>query len=207
MVAHRLRRRAGVARRRASCLRPDPAGPGGDGPALRPGDLRGPQGLPQADGSIAGFPARGERGRGSHRSATGWRCRSCRRSCSWQSLRELLAVDREWVPAAGGEESLYIRPFMFATEVGLGVRPANAYTYLLIASPAGAYFPGGVQAGERVAVHRVRAGRARAVPAPRSSRATTPPRSSRRRRPPSRAVTRWSGSTPSNAAASRRWAA
>ena len=62
-----------------------------------------------------------------------------------QSLRELLDVDHEWVPAAGGEESLYLRPFMFATEVGLGVRPANAYTYLLIASPAGAYFPRGVK--------------------------------------------------------------
>ena len=57
----------------------------------------------------------------------------------------MLDVDHEWVPAAGGEESLYLRPFMFATEVGLGVRPSNAYTYLLIASPAGAYFPGGVK--------------------------------------------------------------
>jgi branched-chain amino acid aminotransferase len=60
------------------------------------------------------------------------------------SLEELVGVDREWVPPAGGEESLYLRPFMLATEVGLGVRPAAEYLYVLIASPAGPYFPGGV---------------------------------------------------------------
>jgi len=49
------------------------------------------------------------------------------------------------VPAAGGEDSLYLRPFLFSTEAGLGVRPAKEYRYLLIASPAGAYFKGGVQ--------------------------------------------------------------
>ncbi|MCY7340912.1 MAG: branched-chain amino acid aminotransferase [Pseudonocardia sp.] len=61
------------------------------------------------------------------------------------SLSELLAADREWVPPAGGEESVYLRPFMIATEVGLGVRPSAEYTYVLIASPAGAYFPGGIK--------------------------------------------------------------
>jgi branched-chain amino acid aminotransferase len=60
------------------------------------------------------------------------------------SLRELLAVDGEWVPS-GGESSLYVRPFIIATEVGLGVRPSASYTYCVIASPAGAYFPGGVK--------------------------------------------------------------
>jgi branched-chain amino acid aminotransferase len=43
------------------------------------------------------------------------------------------------VPKKVGE-SLYIRPFMFATEVGLGVRPSNRAKYVLIATPAGAYF-------------------------------------------------------------------
>ncbi|WP_028477420.1 branched-chain amino acid aminotransferase [Nocardia sp. CNY236] len=62
-----------------------------------------------------------------------------------ESVRRLLDVDRDWVPAAGGEDSLYLRPFMFATEVGLGVRPAMSYTYLLLGSPAGAYFPRGVK--------------------------------------------------------------
>ncbi|WP_328396085.1 branched-chain amino acid aminotransferase [Streptomyces sp. NBC_00390] len=57
----------------------------------------------------------------------------------------LVQQDRAWVPAHGGEESLYLRPFMIATEVGLGVRPANEYLFIVIASPAGAYFPGGVK--------------------------------------------------------------
>ncbi|ALG85192.1 branched-chain amino acid aminotransferase [Gordonia phthalatica] len=61
------------------------------------------------------------------------------------SLRALLAADHAWVPAAGGEESLYLRPFMFASEASLGVRPANKYLYSLIASPAGAYFAGGLK--------------------------------------------------------------
>jgi branched-chain amino acid aminotransferase len=60
-----------------------------------------------------------------------------------ESLRALTEVDQAWVPT-DPSASLYFRPFMIATEVGLGVRPANAYSYLLIASPAGAYFKGGV---------------------------------------------------------------
>ena len=62
-----------------------------------------------------------------------------------ESLRQLIAVDSEWVPAAGGEESLYLRPFIIATEPGLGVRPAKEYRYLVTASPAGAYFPRGIK--------------------------------------------------------------
>lgn len=61
-----------------------------------------------------------------------------------ESLRQIVAIDRDWVPAAGGEEALYLRPFMIATETGLGVRPANEYLYSVIASPAGAYFSRGV---------------------------------------------------------------
>ncbi|NLD85135.1 MAG: branched-chain amino acid aminotransferase [Actinomycetales bacterium] len=61
-----------------------------------------------------------------------------------ESLRQIVAVDRDWVPAAGGEEALYLRPFMIATETGLGVRPADEYLYSVIASPAGAYFSRGV---------------------------------------------------------------
>src|SRR3546814_14482981 len=61
-----------------------------------------------------------------------------------QSLRELIAVDGAWVPS-GEDQSLYLRPFMFAKEAFLGVRPANKVAYYLIASPTGAYFKGGVQ--------------------------------------------------------------
>lgn len=60
------------------------------------------------------------------------------------SLRQLIAVDGAWVPSAP-ETSLYLRPFMFAKESFLGVRPADKVAYYLIASPAGAYFAGGVQ--------------------------------------------------------------
>lgn len=59
------------------------------------------------------------------------------------SLQRLLDIDHEWVPTAP-EMSLYLRPFMFAKEAFLGVRPAKKVSYLLIASPAGAYFTGGV---------------------------------------------------------------
>ena len=62
-----------------------------------------------------------------------------------ESLRQLIAVDADWVPAAGGEQSLYLRPFVFATEPGLGVRPADEYRYMVIGSPAGAYFKGGIK--------------------------------------------------------------
>jgi branched-chain amino acid aminotransferase len=61
-----------------------------------------------------------------------------------EAIKQLVAVDKDWVPDAR-EKSLYLRPFMFATEVGLGVRPANKYQFMLIASPAGAYFPKGVK--------------------------------------------------------------
>ncbi|MEU4129102.1 branched-chain amino acid aminotransferase [Streptomyces wuyuanensis] len=57
----------------------------------------------------------------------------------------LVQQDKAWVPEHGGEASLYLRPFMFANEVGLGVRPANEYLFIVIASPAGPYFPGGVK--------------------------------------------------------------
>jgi branched-chain amino acid aminotransferase len=59
------------------------------------------------------------------------------------SIEDLVAYDQAWVPG-GRERSLYLRPFLISTEVGLGVRPANAYKYILIASPAGAYFAGGI---------------------------------------------------------------
>jgi branched-chain amino acid aminotransferase len=59
------------------------------------------------------------------------------------SLKQLIAVDADWVPTAP-ETSLYFRPFIFAKEAFLGVRPAEKVEYYLIASPAGAYFTGGV---------------------------------------------------------------
>ena len=62
-----------------------------------------------------------------------------------ESLRQLVEADQDWVPEAGGEAALYLRPFMISTEVSLGVHPANSYRYVLIASPAGCYFSGGIK--------------------------------------------------------------
>jgi len=56
----------------------------------------------------------------------------------------LISLDRAWVPTEP-EMTLYVRPFMIATEVGLGVRPARDVTFFLIAGPAGAYFSGGAK--------------------------------------------------------------
>jgi branched-chain amino acid aminotransferase len=61
-----------------------------------------------------------------------------------ESLRRIIEIDREWIPS-DAEGSLYLRPFAFASEVFLGVRPSAEYLYLVIASPAGPYFPGGVK--------------------------------------------------------------
>ncbi|QHC58191.1 branched-chain amino acid aminotransferase [Rathayibacter sp. VKM Ac-2760] len=60
-----------------------------------------------------------------------------------ESLRQLIAADGAWVPSEP-ETSLYLRPFMFAQEAFLGVRAAEQVAYYVIASPAGAYFSGGV---------------------------------------------------------------
>ncbi|KXZ57778.1 Branched-chain-amino-acid aminotransferase [Microbacterium laevaniformans] len=61
-----------------------------------------------------------------------------------ESLKALIAVDGAWVPS-GADQSLYLRPFMFAKEAFLGVRPANKVGYYVIASPVGAYFKGGAK--------------------------------------------------------------
>ncbi|QUW18688.1 branched-chain amino acid aminotransferase [Agrococcus sp. Marseille-Q4369] len=61
-----------------------------------------------------------------------------------EAVRRLVEVDEAWVPA-GGENSLYLRPFMIANEVFLGVRAAQTVRFMVIASPAGPYFAGGVK--------------------------------------------------------------
>lgn len=62
-----------------------------------------------------------------------------------KALELLVDADQDWVPEYGGEASLYLRPFMISTEIGLGVSPADAYKFLVIASPVGAYFTGGIK--------------------------------------------------------------
>ena len=60
------------------------------------------------------------------------------------AAKALITQDQAWVPGAVGE-SLYMRPLMIGTEAALGVRPSNEYLFILMASPAGAYFPAGVK--------------------------------------------------------------
>jgi branched-chain amino acid aminotransferase len=62
-----------------------------------------------------------------------------------ESVRQIVTADRDWFPTVEGG-SLYLRPFMIATEAFLGVRPAKQYKYLVIASPAGNYFKSGAPA-------------------------------------------------------------
>ena len=61
-----------------------------------------------------------------------------------EAVEQLVKIDADWIP--GGEGSLYLRPFMFASETFLGVRPSAEYIFCVIASPAGAYFKGGKKA-------------------------------------------------------------
>jgi branched-chain amino acid aminotransferase len=56
----------------------------------------------------------------------------------------LIAHERDWVPAGRGR-SLYLRPLLVATDPALGVRPSRDYLFLLLGSPAGAYFKGGIE--------------------------------------------------------------
>lgn len=59
------------------------------------------------------------------------------------ATRELVRIDQDWIPSGDGE-SLYIRPFVIATDPYLGVRPANTYRFMIILSPSGAYYPQGI---------------------------------------------------------------
>ena len=58
-----------------------------------------------------------------------------------EAVEQLVQIDHAWIP--GGEGSLYIRPFMIANEVFLGVKPSSEYIFAVIASPVGSYFKGG----------------------------------------------------------------
>jgi branched-chain amino acid aminotransferase len=61
-----------------------------------------------------------------------------------EAAKALIAQDQAWVPGAVGE-SLYMRPLMIGTEPALGVHASSEYLFLLMASPSGAYFSGGVK--------------------------------------------------------------
>jgi len=77
--------------------------------------------------------------------------RSCQRLCIPEvsydlfidGLKELVTLDKEWVPKKRGY-SLYIRPFIFATDSFLGVKISETYRFLIITSPVGAYYKEGI---------------------------------------------------------------
>ncbi len=61
-----------------------------------------------------------------------------------QAIHSLLDVDRIWMPKQAGA-SMYIRPFLFATDDNLSVRPSEQYTYCVMLSPSGAYYEKGIK--------------------------------------------------------------
>ena len=113
--------------------------------ALRAGDLRGPQGLSARRRRHGDVPPRRQRAPLPRSRPSGSPCRSCRRRLFIESIRQLVRIDRDWFPTVEGG-SLYIRPFMFANEVFLGVKPSSEYLYLVIISPVGGYFKSGAPA-------------------------------------------------------------
>ncbi|SDS63068.1 branched-chain amino acid aminotransferase [Paenibacillaceae bacterium GAS479] len=76
-----------------------------------------------------------------------------------EALRQLLVVERDWVPSEEGT-SLYVRPFVIATQATLGVSPSHQYKFMIILSPVGAYYSEGVNP---VSIY-VESGYVRAVP-------------------------------------------
>ncbi len=76
--------------------------------------------------------------------------RSARRLCipevdpevALKAIKELVRIDKEWIPSKPGY-SLYIRPFIIATEPCFGVRASNNYKFMIILSPVGPYYPEG----------------------------------------------------------------
>ena len=60
-----------------------------------------------------------------------------------EAIKAIVEVDKDWIPEAEGT-SLYIRPFIIATDPFLGVRPSYTYKFIIILSPVGAYYPEGI---------------------------------------------------------------
>ena len=60
------------------------------------------------------------------------------------ALKALVSVEKEWVPYEEST-SLYIRPFIIATDVQLGVHPSKSYKFMIILSPVGSYYPEGIK--------------------------------------------------------------
>lgn len=92
----------------------------------------------QSDGGVAIFRPR-ENARRFNRSAERLVMPALPEEDFVAALRALVAADRDWVPSGAGQ-SLYLRPYMIASEATLGVRPASEYLFVLIASPVDPFF-------------------------------------------------------------------
>jgi branched-chain amino acid aminotransferase len=97
----------------------------------------------QPDGSVAVFRPE-QNARRFQRSARRMAMAEVPEPLFLDAVSELVKADRDWVPTKPGE-ALYLRPLEIAMDPFLGVRPAENYLFLLFASPAGAYFTGGVR--------------------------------------------------------------
>ncbi len=71
-----------------------------------------------------------------------------------EAIRQLVDLDRDWVPSKAGN-SLYLRPFMFANDAFIGVKPSDNYKFMIITGPVGAYYPAPVKV--KVETHYSRA--------------------------------------------------
>ena len=60
-----------------------------------------------------------------------------------EAVKSAVGIDRDWIPTEPGT-SLYVRPFIIATDPYLGVRASNTYKFIIILSPSGAYYPTGL---------------------------------------------------------------
>ena len=60
------------------------------------------------------------------------------------AIKAIVSVEKDWVPDVEGT-SLYIRPFIIATDVQLGVHPSKSYKFMIILSPVGSYYPEGIK--------------------------------------------------------------
>jgi branched-chain amino acid aminotransferase len=56
-----------------------------------------------------------------------------------EGMRQLIEIDQDWIPAKA-DHSLYIRPFMFASDEVIGVKPSDNYKFMIILSPTGPYY-------------------------------------------------------------------
>jgi branched-chain amino acid aminotransferase len=71
-----------------------------------------------------------------------------------ESMRELIGLDRKWIPREQGA-SLYIRPFLFSADEYIGIRPSVDFTYMVILSPVGMYYAAPVRV--KIETHFTRA--------------------------------------------------